>query len=184
MPIERKRRIFRRSGRATARAAAVLAGLAGGIALAARQPLQRIPDVFGNSAPPVSVLAAQPAQVAVIDGATLRLSDTVVRLKGVRVPARGLACHAADGGRLDCGEQAAAELARLVRAQTVTCLVDGRDVAGHPLVGCEAGGESLNQAVVASGWATSFGADSALNVAESQARSRHRGLWNGFAPAP
>ncbi len=187
MPIDHKRRIFRRSARASGKGARLALGLTcatGGLAAAAFVLLEASPSLFGRTQPGPALLAAQPSQVAVIDGATLRLSDTVVRLAGVQAPARGVQCRAADGGRLDCGERAAAELARLVRAQTVTCLVAGRDVAGRPLVGCEAGGESLNRAVVASGWARSFGGDDALSVAEDEARSRHQGLWNGIYPEP
>ncbi len=184
MPIDQKRRIFRNSSRAGVGRAGgtVLFGLAcavGGMAATAALLLGLAPNLFGRSPPGPSTLAAPPSQVAVIDGATLRLAETVVRLKGVQAPARGLTCRAADGSRLDCGEQAAAVLAGLVRARIVTCQVAGRDVAGRPLVGCEAGGEYLNRAVVASGWARSFGGDDVLNVAESQARSRHQGLWSG-----
>ena len=45
-------------------------------------------------------VSADPLLVAVVDGATLRLHDTVVRLHGVAAPARGRTCPDGQGSRL------------------------------------------------------------------------------------
>jgi endonuclease YncB( thermonuclease family) len=149
-----------------------LAGVVGGAALVT---LGLTSDLFGRVPPPPSSISAPPAQVAVIDGDTLRLRETVVRLAGVRAPPRGEACRAGGGQVIDCGAQAAAVLGELVRAQDVACRLDGHDAMSRPLARCEAGGQSLNAAVVASGWARSGGSE--LAALEAVAKASHSGLW-------
>lgn len=180
MPIDRPRRIFRRSARVSSPSGlgrTVAIGLAGGLGGAALVMVGMTTDLFGRSPPAPTALSASAAQVAVIDGDTLRLRETVVRLAGVQAPPRGSACHAVADGPVDCGAQAAAVLGRLVQAQDVSCQLSGRDGMGRPQGRCEAGGQSLNSAVVASGWARSRGDDEQLALAEADARARHAGLW-------
>ena len=122
--------------------------------------------------------------VAVVDGGTLRLGDTVVRLEGWR---RRTAVAAARTGReaYDCGAGAAAALADLVRGRAVSCQLGGGEAMGLVQGDCEAGGTDLGHALVAAGWARArpeFGGAS-LGAAEAEARSARRGLWrNGANP--
>ncbi len=131
-------------------------------------------DLFGRTPPAATrSLAAQPAQVAVIDGGTLRIDRQVVRLLGVEPPARGESC----GSAADCGSAAANALAGLVREKPVSCALRGQDRMGRPLGACEAAGTDLNRAVVAAGWAHATGGRPDLRDAESSARAERRGLW-------
>lgn len=182
MSISSPRRIFRRAaqpaGPRLVRAAlwiAFPAGLAvvGAAALpavsglvAARRPL-----------PPATTLTADAAQVAVVDGDTLRLRDTVIRLRGVAAPARGTGCGQASGAPVDCGGRASVILAGLVSHGPTECRLDGRDASGRPLGLCRSGGVEINRAVVESGWATAEPDQPALDVAEHAARAQRRGLW-------
>ena len=120
---------------------------------------------------PAQLVSAAPGQVAVIDGDTLRLGATIVHLSDVQAPQRGQACAAGP----DCGGRASAVLAELVRNRPVECRVWGRDVLGRPAGRCDAGGQDVNVALVATGWAR---ADSpAFFAAETDARAHKRGIW-------
>jgi endonuclease YncB( thermonuclease family) len=114
-------------------------------------------------------------RVAVVDGNTLRLADRVIRLDGVIPPARGQTCLARDGVAFDCGVAAANALAAMLRNGPVDCTLSGADRNGRPVATCSAGGQQLNRAVVAAGWARA--ADETLLAAEQRARAEQLGLW-------
>ncbi len=147
---------------------AVVAVMAGAGALAWRAPslLATDPGLTGR-------IAANAAEIAVIDGGTLRLNRTVVRLLGVEPPPRGEAC----GHASDCGSAAANALAGMARRDPVSCEIRGRDQLGRPLAVCQAAGVELNRALVAAGWARADGGLAGLSGAESEARAGRRGLW-------
>ncbi len=126
---------------------------------------------------PAEELSALPAQVAVVDGGTLRLRDRVVLLRGIRPPPRGMACGPEDGSSQDCAAAATNALATMVRDASVACRVTGADGLGRPTAICLAGGTELNRAVVAAGWARVDGAVPELRQAESAARAGRLGVW-------
>jgi endonuclease YncB( thermonuclease family) len=158
----------------------VAAGAHGGglLADAARAPLSTavMPTSAASNALAASTTAPprgsmQDDNVAVVDGATLRLDGQVVRLAGIAAPARSQDCAA----QPDCGGRAALQLAALVRNRTVACQVAGADQAGHTLARCEAGGRDIGQEEVESGWAQAEQAS--FKPAEARARAAHLGLW-------
>ncbi len=115
-----------------------------------------------------------------VDGGTLRVRDSVVRLDGIAPPARGEVCHRADGSAQDCGVAAANELAALVhKAPQVDCQVRAHDAMGRALAVCDAQGKQLNHALVAAGWARVDGTQAALQPVQAEARAEKRGLWGG-----
>jgi endonuclease YncB( thermonuclease family) len=108
----------------------------------------------GPQAPqhPVRQLSVPVGQAAVVDGATLRVGDRVIALRGVDAPPRGQTCRAGDA-TVDCGTASAAALAKLVRDRVVECQLFGEDGRGRAQATCEAGGTELNRAQIADGWA-------------------------------
>ena len=181
MPISRPRRIFRHSpARLPAPGLALVlhaGGLAaGGVALA-MHPWRTSETVASRPPPIADRLDAQPAQVAVVDGGTLRLRDHVVRLLGVEPPSRGTTCKASDGTGYDCGAAATNALAALVQQTPVACRLRGHDDMGRSYAICEASGTELNHAVIAAGWARADDLLPALKGEEATARAQHRGLW-------
>ncbi len=173
MPIDRKRRIFRSASLWPM----VLIGLLcvapiGGVAVKLLPPAGRAP-----AAPETTMLRAEPPAVAVVDAATLRLADSVVRLRGVLAPRRGRACTGTDGHGFDCGAAAAEALAALVRDRAVACRLEGRDRSGIEQATCDADGADLGRQVIAAGWARAVGASPELRAAEDEARGAGRGLW-------
>jgi endonuclease YncB( thermonuclease family) len=189
LALDRPRRIFngssriQRSGRFDMRGRVVIAGLAGTVFGAIVMLFAMPTDLFGRVPPLAGTINVAPEQVAVVDGETLRLLDTVIRLQGLAAPPRGLSCHASDGSVSDCGAAAATALASLVRGHRVACRLNGRDPSGLAQGRCEAAGTDLNLELVEAGWARALDA-SGMGQAEASARQARRGLWsNGTMPA-
>ncbi|HEY2617360.1 MAG TPA: thermonuclease family protein [Acetobacteraceae bacterium] len=176
MSINQPRRIFR-SGfpRLEAKGLVVLFGV--GLMAAAGVSLAMLPRHDAVPAPPSEELQARPAQVAVVDGATLRLRDRVVLLQGVDPPPRGTICGPHDGPGEDCAAAATNALAALVRDAPVVCRITGADNVGRPYAICQASGTELNRAVIAAGWGHADQANPALQQAEGTARAGRRGVW-------
>ncbi len=134
-------------------------------------------DLFGRAPPGPDHIAAEPEHVAVIDGDTLRLGGTVIRLNGIEAPERGDTCR---GGK-DCGGAATLALAGLVRDRRVDCRLNGEDHAGRPYGNCKVDGTDLSRAVVASGWARARPGAPDLADLELRARRQRAGLWADVA---
>jgi endonuclease YncB( thermonuclease family) len=147
-------------------------------------------ELFGRAPPLIGQISADTHQTAVVDGETLRVRDTVVRLLGVAAPARGQLCHHADGSVFDCGAASAEALARLVADYPVECRLLGHDENSHVVAMCQADGRDLNHAQVMDGWARARAESSSVasglgsgtrsfGANEAEARTQHRGLWAG-----
>lgn len=188
MSISSRRRIFRRSsppGRS--RLVRVLAWLtvpAGLAAIGLALSTQESSPVASRSSLTDLTMTADATQVAVVDGDTLRLRDTVIRLRGVAAPARGTGCGPAPGQSVDCGGRASVILAGLVSHGRTECRLDGRDAGGRALGLCRSGGVEINRAVVESGWAVAEPDQPALGAAEHMARVQRRGLWASGTALP
>lgn len=136
------------------------------------------------------VLAALPAAAdevsgaaRVIDGDTLAIGATKVRLLGIDAPESRQRCGCS-GAEWACGEIAAARLTALAGA-AVRCSGDEHDRYGRLIATCSADGVDLGGRMVADGLAWAYVHFSELYVAdETRARSRRVGLWGGAAEAP
>jgi endonuclease YncB( thermonuclease family) len=160
----------------------VWAGLAGGV-LGILIVLFAAPaELFGRVPVLTGTMTAPAPRVAVVDGETLLLNETIIRLFGVSAPARGQACDGEDGKGMDCGAAAAAALAGLVRGRDVSCRLAGRDGEGFARGVCEAAGTELNRAQVVAGWARVRGEAQGLDGAEAAAKAARRGLWRSLTP--
>ena len=190
MAMRQPRRIFRSGSRVPLRGSIgamrdpVVIGLIGALAGAAAVLFAVPARLLGSSPAQSGTITAEPEQVAVIDGATLRLRDTVIHLRAVDAPLRGRFCRDDDGRSFDCGAAAAEALASVVRGRTVACRLHGQDASGLPEGECESGGAELSRALVADGWARAIGGTTELADAERVARSQHRGLWRDARQAP
>jgi endonuclease YncB( thermonuclease family) len=153
------------------------AGLVGALAGAFLVLMAAPSDLFGRVPPPSGLIAAEPFRVAVVDGDTLRLDETIVRLQGVAAPPRGRICRRLDGTTFDCGAAAAAALAGMVRGHKVICRISARDANGVPEAFCEANSVQLNRALVAGGFAHARADAPVFGSEEALARAETRGLW-------
>ncbi len=155
----------------------LVAGLmvAAGVSLAMRPHRDAPPPPMPIAA--ADELVAQPAEVAVVDGGTLKLGDRVIRLFGVEPPSRGTPCGTRDGAGQDCAAAAANALAAMLRDLPVACRFTGVDALARPYAICRANGTELNTAVIAAGWARADIERPELRSAEQAARAAHRGVW-------
>ena len=169
------RRIFRSTmaARSSRAGRALLAWTLAAAGTAALVMVGLSSDLFGRAPPGPERLLAEPGQVAVVDGDTLRLAGQVVRLDGVQAPSRGDTCRSG----ADCGGAATSALAGLVRDRKVECRLSGHDRLGRPYAACAANGRDLSSAIVASGWARASEARPALADLELRARQQGAGLW-------
>jgi endonuclease YncB( thermonuclease family) len=121
----------------------------------------------------------------IIDGRTLEVAGQRVTLFGIDAPDSDQVCQ--HGGRdYQCGKVARAALWDLVAGLDVSCTPEAEGPApnGGIAATCTAGGFSLNENMVYTGWALADrDATDRYAVIEAEAKKARRGLWKGeFVP--
>ena len=120
----------------------------------------------------------------VVDGDTLEIRGTRIRLHGIDAPESAQRCRAA-GHVWPCGREATHALSGRIAGRTVVCEERDRDRYGRVVAVCRAGGEDLNAWMAAAGWALAYRQYSRRYVAEERAaKAAHRGIWRGEVVAP
>jgi endonuclease YncB( thermonuclease family) len=131
----------------------------------------------------------QPAVITglgrVVDGDTLDVGSTRVRLEGIDAPEITQKCQTATGQSWDCGRAAAALLRSLADRKDLACDRTGTDRYGRTLATCFEDGNNINEAMVRAGLAWAFVKYSVEYVAvEAEAKAQWAGVWQGPAEAP
>ena len=112
-------------------------------------------------------------QFVVIDGQTMRIGGSEVRLADIAVPELGEHCIW-NGNTLDCGVLARAGLMDITAGATVECKPAGGDT--HR---CFAGDYDLSFGMIHAGWAIALpGAPAHYQARMQQAREKKRALWS------
>ena len=140
----------------------------------------------------IALLASSFAQAAdvsgvprIVDGDTLAIGSTRVRLEGIDAPETDQICLNANGMHWACGIDARDELAVHVGAREIRCSSSGVDAYKRMLATCYFGDENLNAWMVQQGWALAYVQySSAYRRVEEDARTNQRGLWRGAFIAP
>jgi len=115
--------------------------------------------------------------VEVIDGDSLRVGGTELRLFGIDAPEYGQPCYA-NGVPVACGKMAKEVLEGMIAGSTVTCSLQGTDIYGRVVAKCLTSGIDISGALVEAGWATAFRRYSEDYVpAEFRARAAKAGIW-------
>lgn len=116
-------------------------------------------------------------QARAVDGDTLVVGDSYVRLHGIDAIESGQQCVRA-GQPWACGQEAEAFLAGLVTGTTVQCKHRDRDSYGRDVATCRVNGRDLSQLLVDAGYAVALRQYSDAYVsAEERARSSEVGIW-------
>lgn len=120
----------------------------------------------------------------VVDGDTLTISGTRIRLIDIDAPELDQTCLDAHGRDWPCGRQASAQLRSHVRGRDLTCKSDSRDKYGRALATCSLpDGSDVNAWMVQQGWAVTSGFANVYGAQQADAKAAKRGLWVGsFTP--
>src|SRR4029078_1124505 len=121
----------------------------------------------------------------VIDGDTIVISDTHIRLEGIDAPESGQTCTDAQRKPWACGRTAASELRAHIRGQELTCQPRALDKYKRVLAVCTlSDGSDVNAWLVQQGWAVASGYAGTYESEEAEAKSAGRGIWAGTFEAP
>jgi len=89
----------------------------------------------------------------VVDGDTIHINQTKIRLHGIDAPEMKQICKSNDGKPWACGTAATQALREMVGSQDVTCKGNKRDRYKRLLAVCYVGDINLNAMLVRNGWA-------------------------------
>jgi endonuclease YncB( thermonuclease family) len=120
----------------------------------------------------------------VIDGDTVSISSTRIRLEGIDAPEADQTCVYADGKSWLCGKIATRELGNYIRGRDLTCKPRALDRFKRVLAVCFLpDGSDINAWMVQQGWALASGFANIYESEEAEAKAAKRGIWAGsFIP--
>lgn len=132
--------------------------------------------------PPIGAVIGQ---ASVVDGDTLDIHGTRIRLFGIDAPESKQLCLDASRRPYRCGAVAANALSDFIARRPVTCDPRDMDRYGRIVAQCSVGGVDLNAWLVGNGHALAFRQYSQTYVpAESRAQAARRGIHAGSFQAP
>ena len=146
--------------------------------------------ILGHSVPAVARIYPAPVPLnedfagltRVIDGDTIHVGDTRIRLEGIDAPESAQTCKRADGTEWACGTEATHAMRQMVEGREVVCRNHGLDLYGRTLATCFVGNLNINQQMVKLGLAWAYVKYSKAYVAEeAAARLSKTGIWQGEA---
>lgn len=120
----------------------------------------------------------------VIDGDTISIGDTRLRLEGIDAPETNQYCDHKQG-RVACGKAATLFLRDTIGNAPVSCRISDTDRYGRGIATCYQGQTNLNALMVRSGWAMAYRRYSSAYISEEEAaRADARGIWSTHFIAP
>lgn len=121
-----------------------------------------------------------PGNATAIDGDSLRIGKTEIRLHGIDAPEFRQTCDDENGQTYPCGKRAREELAKIIRGQIIQCRSIEDDRYGRAVSDCRIDTRNINQEIVRLGWALAYRKHSFAYVkAEQDAKKAKRGMWVG-----
>jgi endonuclease YncB( thermonuclease family) len=116
---------------------------------------------------------------SVVDGDTIEVHGTRIRLHGIDAPESGQLCTA-DGAKYGCGQKSALYLQETLGRSTVTCEARDTDRYGRTIATCSVHGTDVGTIMVAGGWALAYRRyDDVYVPMEVEAAASRRGMWRG-----
>src|SRR5262245_47673136 len=114
----------------------------------------------------------------VIDGDTIHIDGTRIRLHGIDAPETSQTCNAAGGGTWPCGTEATRTLHSILASHEVSCRPVTLDRYGRTVARCFVGVADVQADMVRRGLAWAFVKYSSDYLSEeAEARAAHRGVW-------
>ena len=131
-----------------------------------------------------SLSAAIAGQVEVIDGDTIKIDGTNIRLFGIDAPELKQKCVDNKNIEWDCGKCAKAFLQGMLTISEVICEISGLDRYKRKIAICYVDGIELNREIVKAGYGIAYKQYSKKYEAdEILAKTDKKGIWAGqFTP--
>ncbi|MDA9466554.1 thermonuclease family protein [Bradyrhizobium sp. CCBAU 53415] len=125
-------------------------------------------------------------QASIIDGDTLQIHGTRIRLAGIDAPESSQLCRGDDSLPYRCGAKAANDLDAFVARRPVSCVPVSQDQYGRAVATCSVSGADLADWLVRNGYALDWRRYSGgrYNAAQREASRAERGIWAGSYVAP
>jgi len=125
-------------------------------------------------------------QASVIDGDTLEIHGTRIRLWGIDAPESSQLCRGEDSLQYSCGAQAANDLDAFIARRPVNCAPVNIDQYGRTVATCSIGGTDLGKWLVLSGLALDWPQYSKGRYAgvQREAERAGHGIWKGSYVEP
>jgi endonuclease YncB( thermonuclease family) len=125
-------------------------------------------------------------QASIIDGDTLEIHRTRIRLWGIDAPESSQLCRDEDSNLYRCGAQAANDLDHFVARRPVNCIPLNLDPYGRTVASCSVSGTDLSEWLVRGGLALDWPQYSKgkYNAAQRDAERAGRGIWKGSYVEP
>ncbi|MGY8635813.1 thermonuclease family protein [Bradyrhizobium sp. 14AA] len=125
-------------------------------------------------------------RASILDGDTLEIHGTRIRLWGIDAPEGSQLCRGEDSLPYRCGAKAANELDAFIAHRPVSCEPVGRDVYGRIVATCSVGGVDLGDWLVRGGLAFDWPRYSKGKYDSAQREADHagRGVWAGSYVVP
>jgi endonuclease YncB( thermonuclease family) len=121
----------------------------------------------------------------VVDGDTIWIGKTKIRLHGIDAPETKQECKDANGNSWMAGQDATAFLKSLTDGKEVSCTSHGNDKYGRVIGSCEVGDLDINRAMVVAGLARAYRQYSERYLYEEYGAMRNKaGMWSGECLAP
>lgn len=131
-----------------------------------------------QSPAPTARGASGPARV--IDGDTLAIGDTRIRLFGIDAPELRQSCQRSNGARWACGAWSKGQLQALVGRGAIRCVPRDTDRYGRMVGVCYANGQDVNAAMIARGAAIAYRRYAVDYVPQERtAKAARQGIWQG-----
>ncbi|MCG3776555.1 MAG: Thermonuclease [Nitrospira sp.] len=122
---------------------------------------------------------------SVIDGDTIELHGTRIRLAGIDAPESRQECQRPDGTVWRCGQKAALALSDHLGGSVLKCVPSTKDRYGRTVATCFLGSEDINRWMVMQGWAVAYRQYSRAYVQdEDHAHAAQAGIWSGRFTMP
>src|SRR5215211_6385061 len=123
---------------------------------------------------------------SIIDGDTLEIHGTRIRLWGIDAPESSQLCRGEDSSQYRCGAQAANDLSAYIARRPVNCVPLSLDRYGRTVATCSVDGADLGEWLVRNGLALDWLQYSKGRYirAQSDAERAGRGIWKGSSVEP
>jgi len=125
-------------------------------------------------------------QASVIDGDTIEIHRTRIRIHGIDAPESSQLCRGADSNLYRCGQRAAIALADFIARRPVECVDIDQRTFNRVVAICTVEGVDIADWLVRNGLAVDWPKYSRGGYAEAQAEAQkqERGIWRGTFVEP